>query len=133
VSALLLVAHCKALEARGPIASPQRRAAGPRSTSIGPRRASINSDDPTATGSSTDTTSGPGTSHAGSVSIERSHRIDSEEFYRLLEGQLIDDANLFAEKLQEWEDYYNYHRPHGALQGQTPYERLRQKAQDPLS
>ena len=32
---------------------------------------------------------------------------------RLLEGQVIDDANLFSEKLQEWEDYYNYHRPHG--------------------
>jgi len=65
--------------------------------------------------------------------VERSHRIDSEEFYRLLEGQVIDDANLFSDKLQEWEDYYNYHRPHGALSGQTPYERLRQKAQDPLS
>jgi transposase InsO family protein len=59
-------------------------------------------------------------------------RIDSEEFYRLLQGQVIDDANVFSEKLQEWEDYYNYHRPHGALGGQTPYERLRQKAQDPL-
>jgi hypothetical protein len=56
-----------------------------------------------------------------------------EEFYRLLEGQVIDDANLFSEKLQEWEDYYNYHRPHGALDGQKAYERLRQKAQDPLS
>jgi hypothetical protein len=22
------------------------------------------------------------------------------------------------------EDYHNYHRPHGALDGQTPYERL---------
>ncbi|MEU1106617.1 IS481 family transposase [Streptomyces tibetensis] len=65
--------------------------------------------------------------------VERSHRIDSEEFYRLLEGQVIDDVNLFNSKLQEWEDYYNYHRPHGALAGQTPYERLRQKAQDPLS
>uniref|UniRef100_UPI00300AF565 IS481 family transposase n=1 Tax=Streptomyces sp. CA2R101 TaxID=3120152 RepID=UPI00300AF565 len=65
--------------------------------------------------------------------VERSHRIDSEEFYRLLEGQVIDDVNLFNIKLQEWEDYYNYHRPHGALTGQTPYERLRQKAQDPLS
>src|SRR5215213_5269242 len=47
--------------------------------------------------------------------VERSHRIDSEEFYRLLQGQVIDDANVFTEKLQEWEDYYNYHRPHGAL------------------
>ena len=60
--------------------------------------------------------------------MERSHRIDSEEFYRLLEGQIIDDTNLFADKLQEWEDYYNYHRPHGALAGQTPYERLVAKA-----
>ena len=65
--------------------------------------------------------------------VERSHRIDSEEFYRLLKGQVIDDTRLFTDKLQEWEDYYNYHRPHGALSGQTPYERLRQKTQDPLS
>ena len=65
--------------------------------------------------------------------VERSHRIDSEEFYRLLQGQVIDDTRLFSDKLQEWEDYYNYHRPHGALGGQTPYERLRQKTQDPLS
>ena len=59
--------------------------------------------------------------------VERSHRIDAEEFYRLLEGVVIDDAKVFNDKLQEWEDYYNYHRPHGALGGQTPYERLRQK------
>ena len=65
--------------------------------------------------------------------VERSHRIDSEEFYRLLQRHVIDDTRLFTEKLQEWEDYYNYHRPHGALAGQTPYERLRQKTQDPLS
>jgi hypothetical protein len=35
--------------------------------------------------------------------VERSHRIDSEEFYRLLEGQVIDDTNLFTSRLQEWE------------------------------
>jgi transposase InsO family protein len=63
----------------------------------------------------------------------RSHRIDAEEFYQLLDGQVIDDTRLLAQKLQEWEDHYNYHRPHGALSGQTPYERLRQKAADPLS
>lgn len=59
--------------------------------------------------------------------VERSHRIDAEEFYRLLDGAVIDDAEVFNDKLQEWEDYYNYHRPHGGLGGQTPYERLRQK------
>jgi transposase InsO family protein len=59
--------------------------------------------------------------------VERSHRIDAEEFYRLLDGVLIDDAKVFNDKLQEWEDFYNYHRPHGALDGQTPYERLRQR------
>jgi len=40
---------------------------------------------------------------------------------------MIDEADLFNEKLQEWEHFYNYARPHGALGGQTPYERLRQK------
>lgn len=59
--------------------------------------------------------------------VERAHRIDSGEFYRLLEGEVIDDANLFAERLQQWEDHYNRDRPHGALSGQTPYERLKQK------
>jgi transposase InsO family protein len=61
--------------------------------------------------------------------VERSHRIDAEEFYRLLDGTVIDDAKIFNDKLREWEDYYNYHRPHGGLGGQTPYERLRQKTQ----
>jgi transposase InsO family protein len=61
--------------------------------------------------------------------VERSHRIDAEEFYHLLDGVVLDDAKVFNDKLQEWEDYYNYHRPHGALDGQTPYERLRQKTQ----
>ena len=40
---------------------------------------------------------------------------------------VIDDTELFNDKLQEWEDFYNFHRPHGGLDGQTPYERLRQK------
>jgi transposase InsO family protein len=61
--------------------------------------------------------------------VERSHRIDAEEFYRMLEGVVIDDAQVFNDKLQEWEDFYNYHRPHGGLDGQTPYERLKQRTQ----
>jgi transposase InsO family protein len=59
--------------------------------------------------------------------VERSHRIDNEEFYRQLDGVVIDTAELFNDKLNEWEEFYNYARPHGALGGQTPYERLRQK------
>src|SRR5256885_2249576 len=62
---------------------------------------------------------------------ERSHRIDAEEFYRLLDGVVIDDTRLFTDKLQEWEDFANFHRPHGGLDGQTPYERLRQKTTTP--
>jgi transposase InsO family protein len=61
--------------------------------------------------------------------VERSHRIDAEEFYRLLDGVIIDDTHLFNDKLQELEDYYNYHRPHGRLGGKTPYERLKKPTQ----
>lgn len=57
--------------------------------------------------------------------VERSHRVDDQEFYQLLDKDGVsDDIHLFNKKLREWEDYYNYHRPHGALGGQTPYERL---------
>jgi transposase InsO family protein len=57
--------------------------------------------------------------------VERSHRVDNQEFYQLLDKDGIsDDIVLFNDKVREWEDYYNFHRPHGALNGQTPYERL---------
>ena len=66
--------------------------------------------------------------------VERSHRIDDQEFYQLLDKDGIrddirDDIHLFNDKLREWEDYYNFHRPHEALDGYTPYERLKQKKQ----
>ena len=60
--------------------------------------------------------------------MERSHRVDEEEFYRLLEGVVIEAVGGFNHKLQEWENFYNYDRPHGALAGQSPYERLGDKA-----
>src|SRR6187549_2196458 len=66
--------------------------------------------------------------------VERSHRVDDQEFYQLLDRNGIsDDIHLFNEKLKEWEDYYNYHRPHGALDGQTPYERLIAKTRATVS
>ncbi len=46
--------------------------------------------------------------------VERSHRVDDQEFYQLLDKDgITDDIYLFNAKLKEWEDYYNYHRPHG--------------------
>ena len=33
--------------------------------------------------------------------VERSHRIDSDESHRLLEGEVIHDTKLFAERLQQ--------------------------------
>jgi transposase InsO family protein len=61
--------------------------------------------------------------------MERPHRIDAEESYGLLEGVAVDDARILGDKLQGWEDYYKYDRPHGGLGGETPYERLRHKTQ----
>ena len=60
--------------------------------------------------------------------VERSHRIDADEFYKLLDGVVIDEASVLNAKLEEWERFYNFERPHGGLGGQTPYERLRERA-----
>jgi transposase InsO family protein len=51
--------------------------------------------------------------------VERSHRTDHTEFYQLL--TYTDDVDLNA-KLEAWEDFYNYDRPHISLDGKTPYE-----------
>ncbi len=44
----------------------------------------------------------------------------------MLNGVVIDDAKLFNEKLQEWEDFYNHNRPHQSLDYLTPYEYYQQ-------
>lgn len=54
--------------------------------------------------------------------VERSHRSDREEFYQLL--TYTDDVDL-NKKLDKWEHFYNFDRPHGAFKGETPYEALR--------
>lgn len=56
--------------------------------------------------------------------VERSHLTDHQEFYQLL--SYTDDKNL-RQQLAEWEAFYNYHRPHMALRGKTPYEILKSK------
>jgi len=50
------------------------------------------------------------------------------DYVLLSEGVVIDNTQLFNEKLKEWENFYNYNRPHAALGSQTPYERFREKA-----
>ena len=54
--------------------------------------------------------------------VGRSHRSDNEEFYQLLSYK--DDVDL-NKKLEAWENFYNFNRPHGAFEGKTPYEALR--------
>jgi len=56
--------------------------------------------------------------------VERSHRSDQDEFYQLLSYK--DDRDLQI-KLAEWEQLYNFSRPHGAHLGKTPYDVLREK------
>ena len=58
--------------------------------------------------------------------IERSHHTDQQEFYQLLSYK--GDADL-ERRLTEWEAFYNFHRPHGAFGGKTPYEALRERLQ----
>ena len=56
--------------------------------------------------------------------VERSHRSDGEKLYQLL--TYTDDVDLTL-KLQTWEDYYNFNRHHGSLDGQATYKVLKDK------
>lgn len=56
--------------------------------------------------------------------VERSHGTDKEEFYQMMEYK--NDVDL-EKKIREWENFYNYTRPHGGLKGKTPYEVLKIK------
>jgi transposase InsO family protein len=47
--------------------------------------------------------------------VKRSHRIDEEEFYRMLDGVVINDTDLFNDKRPRVVDFYNFNRPHGGL------------------
>lgn len=51
--------------------------------------------------------------------VERSHRTDQEEFYQLL--TYTDDVDL-NNRLNSWENFYNFDRPHQSFDGKRPYE-----------
>jgi transposase InsO family protein len=53
--------------------------------------------------------------------VERSHRTDGEEFYR---RTTFRTPSELAAKLRRWEHEYNHRRPHLALAGKTPAERV---------
>lgn len=54
--------------------------------------------------------------------VERSHLTDQREFYQLL--TYTDDVDLNS-KLEAWESFYNYDRPHMSHNGLTPYEAMK--------
>jgi transposase InsO family protein len=60
--------------------------------------------------------------------VERSHKTDSEEFYQ---GRHFKHKRDLARKLKKWETEYNEDRPHLALQGKTPAERVHELIQSP--
>jgi len=58
--------------------------------------------------------------------VERSHKTDSEEFYR---GKYFRHKKGLARKLKKWEAEYNDDRPAPGARGQTPAERVRELIQ----
>lgn len=60
--------------------------------------------------------------------VERSQRTDLDEFYGAVD--LRDPA--LDDRLSEWQHYYNWDRPHSALNGKTPVERLAELADKTL-
>ena len=56
--------------------------------------------------------------------VECSHLTDKKEFYQLL--SYTNDIGL-NQKLEQWENFYNFNRPHGSFKSKTPYEILKSK------
>ena len=54
------------------------------------------------------------------VNAGERHGIDPYQRYM----RYTNDVDL-NRKLKDWENFYNYHRPHGAHEGKTPYEKLK--------
>lgn len=54
--------------------------------------------------------------------VERAQRTDLDEFY----SSVTIKSSELQIKLRDWEEYYNKHRPHSALQGKTPWEKYKE-------
>lgn len=53
--------------------------------------------------------------------VERSHRTDEEEFYRLQKSLELD---FLVKERKKYDEFFNNHRPHMALEGRTPLDKL---------
>ena len=58
--------------------------------------------------------------------VERSQKTDHEEFWATAD---LNSPDLEL-RVAEWQHYYNWDRPHGSLNGQTPIEMLHTKSED---
>jgi len=56
--------------------------------------------------------------------VERSHRTDEEEFYRV---KRFKDSQLLRNNFLSWIHRYNHQRPHGGINMQTPAHKLYKK------
>jgi len=52
--------------------------------------------------------------------VERAQKTDLNEFYATVDLKSSD----LEDQLQEWQHFYNWHRPHGSLNGKTPMDRF---------
>lgn len=62
--------------------------------------------------------------------VERSHRTDDEEFYRV---NPVKNPKIWQLRVPAWEYRYNYQRPHSALGDLTPYQFYKQCLQKKVS
>jgi transposase InsO family protein len=60
--------------------------------------------------------------------VERSHRIDEEEFYRLNPHKSLKEIQT---AFQKWIFNYNHKRPHGGINKMTPIQKLKLKLNPP--
>ncbi len=51
--------------------------------------------------------------------VERSQKTDLGEFYATAD---LTDFNKLQDELDYWQFYYNWHRPHGSLNGKSPID-----------